>query len=84
MPLFKAEVYTADGRQKELRKEAAGENELLRELISDGLTVINIKEENSRSLNIFSGSRRRSAARSRSQPHFCPGCHHLPVEPCGG
>ena len=60
MPLFKAEVYTADGRQKELRKEAAGENELLRELVADGLTVISIKEENSRRLNIFSGHRKKA------------------------
>ena len=72
MPLFKAEVYTADGRQKELRKEAAGENELLRELISDGLTVINIKEENSRSLNIFSGRRKKAKQISLEDQHlFC-------------
>ena len=72
MPLFKAEVYTADGRQKELRKEAAGENELLRELVADGLTVISIKEENSRRLNIFSGHRKKAKQiRLEDQHLFC-------------
>ena len=72
MPLFKADVYTADGRQKELRKEAANENELLRELISDGLTVVSIKEENSRKLNLFSGRRKRARQISlEDQNLFC-------------
>lgn len=72
MPLFKADVYTADGRQKELRKEAANENELLRELISDGLTVVSIKEENSRKLNLFSGRRKRARQISLEDQHlFC-------------
>jgi type II secretory pathway component PulF len=72
LPLFKAEVYTADGRQKELRKEAAGENELLRELVADGLTVISIKEENSRRLNIFSGHRKKAKQiRLEDQHLFC-------------
>ncbi|MGD9666750.1 MAG: type II secretion system F family protein [Synergistaceae bacterium] len=72
MPLFKADVYTADGRQKELRKEAANENELLRELISDGLTVVSIKEENSRKLSLFSGRRKRARQISLEDQHlFC-------------
>ncbi len=72
MPLFKAEVYTADGRQKELRKEAANENELLRELISDGLTVISIKEESNRKLNLFSGRKKRTRQISLDDQHlFC-------------
>ena len=72
MPLFKAEVYTADGRQKELRKEAANENELLRELVSDGLTVVSIKEESSRKLNLFSGHRKRARQISLEDQHlFC-------------
>ena len=72
MPLFKAEVYTADGRQKELRKEAANENELLRELVSDGLTVVSIKEESSRKLNPFSGHRKRARQISLEDQHlFC-------------
>lgn len=72
MPLFKADVYTADGRQKELRKEATNENELLRELISDGLTVVSIKEENSRKLNLFSGRRKRARQISLEDQHlFC-------------
>ncbi len=72
MPLFKADVYTADGRQKELRKEAANENELLRELVSDGLTVVSIKEESSRKLNLFSGRRKRARQISLEDQHlFC-------------
>lgn len=72
MPLFKAEVYTADGRQKELRKEAANENELLRELVSDGLTVVSIKEESSRKLNPFSAHRKRARQISLEDQHlFC-------------
>ncbi len=72
MPLFKADVYTADGRQKELRKEAANENELLRELVSDGLTVVSIKEESSRKLNLFSGHRKRARQISLEDQHlFC-------------
>ena len=72
MPLFKADVYTADGRQKELRKEAANENELLRELVSDGLTVVSIKEESSRKLNPFSGHRKRARQISLEDQHlFC-------------
>ncbi len=72
MPLFKADVYTADGRQKELRKEAANENELLRELVSDGLTIVSIKEESSRKLNLFSGRRKRARQISLEDQHlFC-------------
>jgi len=72
LPLFKADVYTADGRQKELRKEAANENELLRELVSDGLTVVSIKEESSRKLNLFSGHRKRARQISLEDQHlFC-------------
>lgn len=72
MPLFKADVYTADGRQKELRKEAANENELLRELVSDGLTVVSIKEDSSRKLNLFSGHRKRARQISLEDQHlFC-------------
>lgn len=72
MPLFKADVYTADGRQKELRKEAANENELLRELVSDGLTVVSIKEESSRKPNLFSGHRKRARQISLEDQHlFC-------------
>jgi len=72
LPLFKADVYTADGRQKELRKEAANENELLRELVSDGLTIVSIKEESSRKLNLFSGRRKRARQISLEDQHlFC-------------
>ncbi|MDY9920307.1 MAG: type II secretion system F family protein [Synergistota bacterium] len=72
MPLFKADVYTADGRQKELRKEAANENELLSELVSNGLTVVSIKEESSRKLNFFSGHRKRARQISLEDQHlFC-------------
>ena len=53
MPLFKADVYTAEGLQKELKIEAANENELLRKLISEGLTVVSIKDESRKKLNIF-------------------------------
>lgn len=59
MPLFKADVYTAEGLHKEIRKEAANENELLRELISEGLTVVSIKDESSKKLNIFSWRKKR-------------------------
>jgi type II secretory pathway component PulF len=53
LPLFKADVYTAEGLQKELKIEAANENELLRKLISEGLTVVSIKDESRKKLNIF-------------------------------
>ncbi|HQA55419.1 MAG TPA: type II secretion system F family protein, partial [Synergistaceae bacterium] len=72
MPLFKADVYTADGRQKEIRKEAASENELIRELMSDGLTVVNIKEERGGRFSLFSGRRKRSGQISLEDQHlFC-------------
>ena len=72
MPLFKADVYTADGRRKELRKEAVGENELLRELISDGLTVVSIKEERIGRLSLFSGRFKKSGQISLEDQHlFC-------------
>jgi len=72
LPLFKADVYTADGRQKEIRKEAASENELIRELMSDGLTVVNIKEERGGRFSLFSGRRKRSGQISLEDQHlFC-------------
>jgi type II secretory pathway component PulF len=45
LPLFKAEIYTPDGEKKLLRREAAGENDLLRELLAEGLVVVGLKEE---------------------------------------
>ncbi len=45
MPFYTTEVYTSKGERKILRLEAAGENELLRELSSDGSIVISIEED---------------------------------------
>ena len=72
MPLFKADVYTAEGLQKELKIEAANENELLRKLISEGLTVVSIKDESRKKLNIFPW-RKKSVKPIRLEDHhlFC-------------
>ena len=72
MPLFKADVYTPEGLHKEIRKEAANENELLRKLVSEGLTVVSIKDESSKKLNIFPW-RKKSAKLIRLEDHhlFC-------------
>lgn len=59
MPLFKADVYTAEGLHKELKIEAANENELLKKLMSEGLTVVSIKDESRRKLNVFSWRKKR-------------------------
>ncbi|MDO4987832.1 MAG: type II secretion system F family protein [Synergistes sp.] len=45
MPLYRADVYTHTGEKKQLRREAAGENELLRELMAQQYTILAIKEE---------------------------------------
>ena len=45
MPLYRAEVYTSKGERKLLRREASGENELLRDLAAQGCTVVGVREE---------------------------------------
>lgn len=45
MPLYRAEVYTSKGERKLLRREASGENELLRDLAAQGCTVVGVSEE---------------------------------------
>ena len=70
MPLYRAEVYNAKGEKKQLRKEAAGENDLLRELTSLGCTVVSIKEESIRSFSFFSGGKARML-KLEEQHLFC-------------
>ncbi|MDO5114980.1 MAG: type II secretion system F family protein [Synergistaceae bacterium] len=70
MPLYKAEVYTASGEKKQLRKEAAGENELLRELAEERYTVVSVKEEKARSWS-FGGKTRKKKLRLEEQHLFC-------------
>lgn len=70
MPLYRAEVYNAKGEKKQLRKEAAGENDLLRELTSLGCTVVSIKEESIRSFSFFSDGKARML-KLEEQHLFC-------------
>lgn len=58
MPFYKAEVYTKSGEKKILRREAAGKNELLRELSSEGNVVISLEEE-AEKRSFISGKKRK-------------------------
>lgn len=48
MPLYRAEVYTAEGEKKQISREAAGENDLLRWLAAHKYTVISVREQKPR------------------------------------
>ena len=76
MPLFRAELYTPDGARRTVRREAASENDLLRELAAERCTVVSVKEEKPRAWS-FGGksrrkdkSRRERSTRSRSLRYF--------------
>lgn len=72
MPLYKAEVYTAKGEKKQLRREAANENDLLRELMAQGCTVVSLKEERIRRFSFFrGGSGKARTLRLEEQHLFC-------------
>jgi len=47
LPLYRVELYTAKGEKKRLQREAANQNDLLRDLTAQGLTAVSIKEESS-------------------------------------
>ena len=73
MPLYRAEVYTRKGEKKQLRKEAANENDLLRDLLAQGFTVMNVKEETSRSWSVwsFGGKGKTRPLKLEEQYLFC-------------
>jgi type II secretory pathway component PulF len=50
LPLYRAEVYSASGEKKTLRKESPSEGDLLRVLRSEGYTVVKVSEERQRDL----------------------------------
>lgn len=68
MPFYKAEIYTKNGEKKLLHREASGENELLRELVSDGSIVVSLTEETAP--KHFFGKRKRKLTLSEQQL-FC-------------
>lgn len=70
MPLYKAEVYTLAGEKKQLRKEAASENDLLRELGEAKYVIISVKEEKPRTWS-FAGRSRRKNLTLEEQYLFC-------------
>ncbi|WP_087365099.1 type II secretion system F family protein [Cloacibacillus sp. An23] len=70
MPLYRAEVYTQEGARKILRREAASENDLLRELESERCAVVSVKEEKARAWSFAGGSRRKKLS-LEEQRLFC-------------
>lgn len=74
MPLFRAEVYTSDAKRKILRREAANENELLRELSAENCTIVSVREEKMRTrsfLGSFVGRGNRKKLSLEEQCLFC-------------
>lgn len=70
MPLYKAEVYTAAGEKKQLRREAVSENDLLRELAAEKLVIIAVKEEKPFTLSL--GGKAKKKKLSLEEQHlFC-------------
>ena len=70
MPLFRAELYTPDGARRTVRREAASENDLLRELAAERCTVVSVKEEKPRAWS-FGGRSRRKKLSLEEQRLFC-------------
>lgn len=70
MPLFRAELYTPDGARRTVRREAASENDLLRELAAERCTVVSVKEEKPRAWS-FGGRSRRKKLSLEEQHLFC-------------
>lgn len=72
MPLYRAEVYLKDGRQQSIQKEAADENELLRELALSGCIVVNVAEEKTHKKFVFvMGGARQRQLKLEDQCLFC-------------
>ena len=72
MPLYRAEVYTSKGDKKQLRREASCENDLLRTLMSEGCTVVSLKEEKIRTWSLFHGKEGKARKLSLEEQHlFC-------------
>lgn len=72
MPLYKAEIYTAKGEKKQLRREAANENDLLRELTAQGATVVSLKEERVRTFSFLRGGNGKARILRLEEQHlFC-------------
>ena len=70
MPLFRAELYTPDGARRTVRREAASENDLLRELAAERCTVVSVKEEKPRAWS-FGGKSRRKKLSLEEQHLVC-------------
>lgn len=70
MPLYRAEVYTQSGEKKQLRRESASENDLLRELADQKLIIISVKEEKARSWSL-AGKGRKKPLTLEEQHLFC-------------
>lgn len=71
MPLFRVDLYTPRGEKKQIHKEAARENELLRDLAAAGNTVVSVKEERPSAVSFFGGRRRMRPLKSEEQRLFC-------------
>ena len=72
MPLFKAQVYTAKGEKKQIRKESQSESDLLRELAVSGYTVASVKEEKARAVMFSFGKEGKARPLKLEEQHlFC-------------
>ncbi|MDL2297549.1 type II secretion system F family protein [Synergistaceae bacterium OttesenSCG-928-D05] len=73
MPLFKADLYTAKGEKKQVRREAASENDLIRDLMAEGATVLTVKEERARTLRFLGifGKGKKKSLSLEEQHLFC-------------
>ena len=70
MPLYRAEVYTAAGEKKQISREAAGENDLLRWLASQKYTVVSVNEQKPREF-LFPWRRHARKLTLSEQHTFC-------------
>ena len=70
MPLYRAEVYTASGEKKQINREAAGENDLLRWLASQKYTVVSVNEQKPREF-LFPWRRHARKLTLAEQHTFC-------------
>ena len=74
MPFFRAEVYTSGAKRKIIRREAANESELLRDLAAENYTVVSVREEKTRTrsfLGSFIGRNNRKKLSIEEQRLFC-------------
>lgn len=70
MPLYRAEVYSQSGEKKIIRREAASEGDLLRELAGERYTVVSVREEKARTWT-FAGRTRKKKLTLEEQHLFC-------------